>query len=422
MKFLSFHRNVKLRLMDSTINILLSTMIFPFLAIYYAKNLGESMAGLILLVSIIFSMAGSMVGGHYSDRMGRKKLLIYASVFRLFFSICIILLHSPLLDVNNYLLIYFTFPLFTLIGIANGVEGPVGQALLIESTGTNERKYMFTIANWFANLAVALGGVAGGFMFNRYTFLLFCLYGLVCFLSFVFKCFIKDTQPVKNNTIRTTKFGIIKTYSILLKDKLMSKYLVALVLIISLELHLTYSVGIRLSQEMHDSSPIEIAKWSIAMSGQEFLGVLLTENTVLVVLLGLFITYLFKYLSEKTILVAGLILYSAGYLMIAASLNIWILLFAMLIATIGELMYLPMRSTYSSRIPPKDQMSTYKALEGMGYYAAEMWASLLVIVAGFIHHSILFIILLITAIIGIVLFKDVATRLDSNISSVRSSA
>ncbi|MEB2495081.1 MFS transporter, partial [Peribacillus frigoritolerans] len=50
MGFWSMHRNIKIRIITSFLTRTVSTMIFPFMAIYFSVKLGSAIAGALLLI------------------------------------------------------------------------------------------------------------------------------------------------------------------------------------------------------------------------------------------------------------------------------------------------------------------------------------------------------------------------------------
>src|SRR5574339_83782 len=60
-----------------------STLLFPFFALYITQRFGVGMtqAGILLGMSSLFGLVGSVVGGALADRFGRRKLILFGLVF-----------------------------------------------------------------------------------------------------------------------------------------------------------------------------------------------------------------------------------------------------------------------------------------------------------------------------------------------------
>src|SRR5512142_544931 len=59
------------------------TLLFPFFALYITQKFGVGMtqAGILLGMSSLFGLIGSMIGGALTDRFGRRKLILFGLVF-----------------------------------------------------------------------------------------------------------------------------------------------------------------------------------------------------------------------------------------------------------------------------------------------------------------------------------------------------
>ena len=59
------------------------TLLFPFFALYITQkfNVGMTQAGILLGISSLFGLIGSMFGGALTDKFGRKQLILFGLVF-----------------------------------------------------------------------------------------------------------------------------------------------------------------------------------------------------------------------------------------------------------------------------------------------------------------------------------------------------
>src|SRR5512144_1759988 len=59
------------------------TLLFPFFALYITQKFGVGMtqAGILLGMSSLFGLVGSMLGGALTDKFGRKQLILFGLVF-----------------------------------------------------------------------------------------------------------------------------------------------------------------------------------------------------------------------------------------------------------------------------------------------------------------------------------------------------
>src|SRR5699024_8131012 len=101
-------------------------------------------AGIIVAVYSLTNMLGNIIGGHWIDQFGRKRILIYGM-----FSITFILLLYPLVQTGEALLV-----IRLLHGLAGGVLIPAAFAYVGDVTSTGNR------AKPMAYTGAAIGGAA----------------------------------------------------------------------------------------------------------------------------------------------------------------------------------------------------------------------------------------------------------------------
>src|SRR5574339_723171 len=60
-----------------------NTLLFPFFALYITQKFGVGMtqAGILLGMSSLFGLVGSMFGGALTDKFGRKQLILFGLIF-----------------------------------------------------------------------------------------------------------------------------------------------------------------------------------------------------------------------------------------------------------------------------------------------------------------------------------------------------
>lgn len=63
MKWLSWNRNLKTRLIGETLFNTLFWMYFPFMAIYYSDAFGKTIGGMLMAIVPLMGMIGNLFGG-----------------------------------------------------------------------------------------------------------------------------------------------------------------------------------------------------------------------------------------------------------------------------------------------------------------------------------------------------------------------
>ncbi|UUV26891.1 MULTISPECIES: MFS transporter [Lysinibacillus] len=417
MKLKDIHPNVKLRLAMQFIGSLMSMAVIPFLAIYFSQKIGATQTGIILITIVISGVIGGLIGGHISDRIGRKKIMIYAEIGLLLSYLFITLCNSPWFDSP-----YLSAGFFIINMFWGGMFQPAAQAMIIDVTNSESRKLVFTISYWLGNLATAIGGIIGAFLFKNYLFELFIGISFISLLSVLMTIFlITETyipeEPAKpsNQKQNWALKEMFYSFSTVLKDKLFMFYIIGGVLILSLEQSLTNYIGIRLEKEI----PHQLSTFfniDFMLDGTKMLGFLRTENTILVVLLSSVILFAFKKWRDRWTLVTGMLIFSICFSIFAFTNNMLILFIAMFIGTIGELMYVPIKQAMLGEIAPPNARSTYMAFNSMTLYGAMVVSSLLIIIGEWIPPIYMGGLLLLLGLTGTFLYYIVTKTLDLRVS------
>ncbi|HET7657354.1 MAG TPA: MFS transporter, partial [Bacillales bacterium] len=75
---MNYHVNVKLRLLIVVLQMGSTCMVMPFMAIYFAERFGVGLAGVLLIAVILGSVVSGLFSGYFSDKYGRKNILIFS--------------------------------------------------------------------------------------------------------------------------------------------------------------------------------------------------------------------------------------------------------------------------------------------------------------------------------------------------------
>lgn len=382
MNFFHLHPNVQWRLAVNFLTNLTTAAVLPFMAVYFAGRLGNTVVGFMLMVIVLSGIAGGFTGGHYSDKTGRKKLLIVADTVTVVMYVCIAFANSPWYNSP-----FVTFLLFIIAMFASGIMGPVAQAMIVDVSTPDNRTFIFRISYWAMNLAIAIGGVVGGFLFKAYHFELFLGVSAISLVSLLVTIFLLSESyfPQKvsgeKNTSQKASGGlrsIFSGYGVVMKDKIFMFYVISGVLLLSLEQQLTNYIGIELNQRVSPQVLFSIGSFQFHVDGIKMLGFLRTENTLFVVLFTVLVSVVVKRFSNHWVFYIGAGLFSIGYFMLGMSANPWILFIAMIVISTGEVMYSPVKQTYLASIASGDRRSSYMAVNGLSFYVAMLVAAMFV--------------------------------------------
>lgn len=413
MRFRDFHKNIKIRIIETFTSRFVGGMIFPFMTIYLAQHFGAKTTGLLLLINIFIGITNSFIGGYLSDQFGRKKVMFYAECARFAAFAVMMVSNSPFFESAG-----LTFMMMIVNSISWGLAGPANDAMLIDVSTPEQRKLMYSITYWANNLSIAIGGILGALLFQHYLFELFvalCIVelGVVFLVAF----FIQESHVHHQSSqmsLNKHLLHIFSSYHRVFQDRLFIVFVIAGVLVFSMELQLTNYIGIRLSEEMPTQS---FLFWRV--NGLTMLGFLRSENTILVALLMLFVSGVSKRLNDKTALIGSCALFSIGYGVLAYTDNIWLLVTFMLILTVGEVFRVPVEQSYAAAIPPENARSIYMAINGLKYNLAMLIASATIMIGTYLSTLATALIITVIGLTGTVLYMAILPHVDKRTISRR---
>ncbi|MRH42184.1 MFS transporter [Aquibacillus halophilus] len=409
-RFRDYHKNVKIRIIQIFFSDMVAGAIFPFIAIYFSEYYGATITGLLLFINVVIGLIVGLYGGYYADLIGRKKLMIIAGFIRMFAFIVMAIANSPL-----FISPELTFLMALLVGSSLGLDGPAADAMIIDITKPSERKGVYSLIYWSFNLAFAVGGILGALTFKNYLFELLVVLSISSLLSNILVIFFIEETLRKIETVRQKQvlLNMFKSYKEVAGDKLFLYFILAGLLLQSIENQMENYIGIRLNQEMPQQSLL-----FIDVTGIEMVGFLKAENTIIVVLLTVFITRWVSKLKEERTFLLSIFIFTTGYVAVSYFNNVWVLLLFMAIATIGELMRVPIQQDFLASIPTDDKRSSYMALYGMVFYGSMMVSSIFVSLGALFNSETMSLLILLTGFIGLMIIKRILPELKTRRDNV----
>ncbi|MYL54119.1 MFS transporter [Pontibacillus yanchengensis] len=381
-EFKQFHVNIKIRMIASFVTDVAEMSIFPFMAIYFSNKLGVTWAGGILTFITIVSIIFSMYGGFWADQFGRKKVMVAGYIFQTASFFIIAFANSPWLES-----VWLTFIMFFLLSISSRFIDPASEALLIDVSSEEEQPTMYQFIYWSTNVAFAIGIVLGGLFFNTYTFELFLGFAILSIFTLTLTLGWIQDHYVPNN-IRDEKkkgvlSGLLSNYTNVLKDSRFMVLCLATLLVLSLEFQLYGFIAVRLNEEIHTSL------LGFTIDGARMLSILIIINTTIVIFASSIIGKTARKLNLKTALFMGLLMYVVGYSFLAWNNIMVVLVLAMAIATVGELLFQPIRSTYVAQLATKEARGSYKAVSGLSMDAGQVLGSIGLMVSALLSNGMM---------------------------------
>lgn len=391
MKYADLHPNIRIRIITDFFTDLTQKSIIPFMAIYLSVQIGAGLAGLLLTVNIVASMIVGLWAGYWSDRIGRKKLMVIAQILQVVALLCLAIANSPWMDS-----IIVTCLMFLLSSLSSGITVPIANAMIVDVSSEHERHYVYGLQYWTTNVAVTFGALMGGLFFESFRFLLFSLVCLESMATLFILVFMiqetidkrtysvtgqsKDSDP-SNRLMEANapiQRNILKTYWAVFQDKRFMIFFTATVLAVSLEFQLDKYIAVRLKNEF------TAQLFGSDISGLHMFSLIMVINTVMVALVAIPFSRWIGRFPSRSIMTVGMLLYTAGFTALAFSNWAWLLILSAILLTIGELMYAPVRQVMLAGMIPDSDRAAYMAADGLSYNVAALLGSLGLTIGAFL--------------------------------------
>jgi MFS family permease len=229
-------------------------MSLPFMAIYI-KRAGASAAviGLVLALNPVAQLVGNIIGGQWSDRRGRRPVILFAMGFRVF----VLIGYAFSSHVWQFALLSFAN------GLVNALFNPAYVAAIADSTPPNKRADAFSLSRVMSNLGVGLGPLVGsalGVGAQRFVFLAAALSsGIVTMLFFRYLAEPMKSliQSVDGNRLRET----LTNWGAVLTDRALFIFLIGGILSQMAYFQITSSLSIHLSTTMPNYEHVYSLIW-----------------------------------------------------------------------------------------------------------------------------------------------------------------
>ncbi|MGW8753692.1 MDR family MFS transporter [Bacillus wiedmannii] len=392
MNWKEFEQNIKVRLITSFFNRAVTSAVMPFMALFFAQEINKVWAGLFLILTVILSFFSNLIGGYISDRFQRKKILLLTS----FSSTLMFLFMTLSLYPTDKMIWLFAIAYVGFI-ITSSLERPSMQAIIIDSTTPENRKAVYTIDYWLMNLSMAIGAALGGFLYINHQQELFIL--LTCVSATVpiaYKIWlVTEVKECLEKRQENIVLDLIQNYKIAIQDRAFLRVVIGSTCIFAAEFSLNSYIGVRLSETFN---PISIGNFEIV--GVRMLSILNIQNMLLVVCLTFIVNKFTDHLSGKKALLLGLVLYGVGYVVVTSANTWYVLIIFNFIATVGELVYSPIRNAEQANMIPADKRGSYSAFAGLSDIGADLIARMTIIVGAFLIPTMMSVYIGMIVIIG----------------------
>ena len=319
-----------------------SGMVFPFLTLYLHQHLNLSMVyvGVILMFWSASALVGQIVGGSFTDRFGRKRLMVVS------------------LASNAVMLALFGFAdsfvvaaiVVSITGFVNALYQPARDAMIADLVESDKRPQAYGLIRVVANLGIAIGPAIGGFLAAQSYFITFFSSATATFIYFLITTFLmretkpnapaphaSDTAPGNLMTVlRDTRFVVFCVggiYCTILAAQMMAV----------LPVYMKDQFGL----------------------GETYFGWVMTTNAAMVVFLQLPITRITQKIPRLFLTAAGAILYALGVGSVALGNAFPHFVAAMVVYTFGEMILVPTSTAVTADLAPADLRGRYMGMLGL---------------------------------------------------------
>ncbi|MFJ6937718.1 MFS transporter [Streptomyces sp. NPDC101132] len=380
MTFGALHPNIKLRLGIGFVQRFLGIMLMPLMVIHLSTVYGPATAGVLTLVVAAAGIASNFLGGHLADVHGRKPLMVWGEVGAALTFGLLALANSPWWQSGAA-----TFVLFLLNTCLSNAATPAADAMMIDVSSPENRQLVYTINYWSINLAFTTGALVGGFFYGEhFTLLLTAAAVLSAATAAATWWWIAESAPEDSREQAVGIPAMLRGYLAVSRDRTFLRLLGAATLARAIEVQIGYYIAVRLADEFPQQALAGLEQWFPSVDGVAMLGILRAVNSALVVGFALFAGSLFRRLPDGVRLIAGLGVFTAGYMVLAVSNDGWILIAAAVAMTVGEIVHVPVKQALLADLVDPAARTKYMAAYGLNNRIGLIIGSLCVTLGAFL--------------------------------------
>ncbi len=323
----------------------------PFLSLYLhsERQVPMSVVGSIFFFSAFTGAAAQLLGGDWTDRHGRKIVLVGAQIGRgmIFLALAAaVLFHAPIL----WIAVLTCGSSF----FGRLFEPPSG-AMVADLAAGPKRTEAYAVLRVGGNLGWAVGPAIGGFLATLSYWSLFVLSAAMLLASGLFLAVrVRESSPLHREgapagggpeTLRLGELGAA------FQDRMFLRYCLTTLLLFTVMGQLISTLS------------VYVVDW--AGRSKTELGYLYSLNGLLVVLVQFPVARILVPFRMTTALIVGSLLYAVGYAMMGLGGSFLLLAAAMLVLTMGEIVSSPASMNLVARFSTEEFRGRYMGAFGL---------------------------------------------------------
>ncbi|ANE45626.1 membrane protein [Paenibacillus swuensis] len=360
-----------------------SSMSLPFLAIYLHKTAGMDALtiGFIIGLGSLTGTLGGFFGGHLSDKVGRKGVMLAAVYLWGLVFLGFALTKEPwLLALLNML-----------NGLCRSWYEPVSQALMADVTDKEKRMRVFSLRYLAINIGVSVGPLLGatfGLLNADLPWILTGMFYLTYGVSLHLLLNRFGIRRIEGEKKESTT--LVKAMNILRQDKAFRYFIFGNIM-----------VAIGYAQMMSTLSQYVGEQFSAA----ELFAWMMSLNAIIVIVFQLPFSRWSEKRTPQTAILAGSLLFALGHLGFAYSTAWWGMLLAMAVFTFGEILAFPAETLLLDQISPEHMRGTYYGAQTLSSFGHALgpW------IGGYLLHeyggTTLFVVIAVISVTAPVFFR-----------------
>ncbi|MEH6944605.1 MDR family MFS transporter [Bacillus sp. JJ722] len=320
-----------------------TSMSMPFLAIYLTtvKQIEPAITGMIIGVSALVGVLTGFIGGHLSDRYGRKVVMLS--------SLSIWILVFCGFAFADSIMAFFICN--ALNGACKSFFEPSSRALMSEYTSMENKLKVFNMRYTAVNLGVVVGPILGlqlGKSSLTIPFLvtagMFLLYGIA--LTIMFTKF-ENKKTVSQEEVVASPSSFLQSMRLISMDKILLFTLVGLI---------CGEIGF---SQFSSTLPQYLSSTDHFVNGVTIYGYMISLNALTVVVLQYPLLQVGKKHSALTSIFVGIVMISISMFGLSFISQTWSLVLCTIVFTAGEILIFTMTDFFVDEIAPVDKKGLY---------------------------------------------------------------